>query len=594
MTEPSTNTAVATTRYQAHSRSSNHDTTGTDTITPTSNSRMVLPSVSPHAAGHQTIGIPQPPIPSPIHHEKSQMDQILKSRRSRDSTETEATGRTAGSGMTPISGISTMGTMLTANSPTNITTDDSHGTLPSDSTNSRRTKASKSTKKSKSKHSTKSKQSKLSQTTTHGSNHTKSTKSRLSRRGKHRSTKTESAALDTTALMNTSRSFIFRRDSRCNNTTVELQRGRTRLSLRPQNEVNGLHGVTHGVEIEDLNGVNIQNMNGIPNGITVNRVNGTNSGNCSLRKRSKSPFKSRIPTITGTLNAREEIAHLASQRKLVQIERQQLDREKQSFLFQRKKHDTEIWAIKHDYNEQTKVLKKHHAIYKQRIADLQDIEEQMGSAAVSTTQSHVQCCKLETKEKLVRSEQKSVHKMKANSQALYQRCTRLLEEVSAETKQMEIWSRVCEQKWNEERVLVEQQEEDRKHHLEMMSRLREEMVHAPWLMLSGKEREHGDPDLNALHQRLLVMYEALREEKRQFKPEQREWMRAGMRRQGMKEDEKAVLQIRQKLQRMRDMEKQCQMEMLEEVKVMLEGGQSEFDEQRMRFKVEFGVVHCRL
>merc|ERR1719273_1836042 len=133
-------------------------------------------------------------------------------------------------------------------------------------------------------------------------------------------------------------------------------------------------------------------------------------------------------TITSTLSARDEIAHLNEQRRLMDIERQELDREKQSFMFQRKKHETEIWAIKHDYNEQTKVLKKHHSIYKQRIKDLQH--------NAPDTVDEVKMSKLETKEQLLRTEQENAHNMQQSSQALYQRCNRILEQITSDTKQL--------------------------------------------------------------------------------------------------------------------------------------------------------------
>merc|ERR1719242_575877 len=165
-------------------------------------------------------------------------------------------------------------------------------------------------------------------------------------------------------------------------------------------------------------------------------------------------------TITSTLNARDEIVHLNEQRRLMEIERQELDREKQSFMFQRKKHETEIWAIKHDYNEQTKVLKKHHSIYKQRIKDLQH--------DAPNTIDEIKMSKLETKEQLLRTEQENVHKMQKSSQSLYQRCNRILDEIKSDAKQLEIWSTLCDKKCQEERLLLEQHEEDRQHHLEIM------------------------------------------------------------------------------------------------------------------------------
>merc|ERR1719242_1820152 len=148
-------------------------------------------------------------------------------------------------------------------------------------------------------------------------------------------------------------------------------------------------------------------------------------------------------TITSTLNARDEIVHLNEQRRLMEIERQELDREKQSFMFQRKKHETEIWAIKHDYNEQTKVLKKHHSIYKQRIKDLQH--------SAPETVDEVKMSKLETKEQLLHTEQENANKMQQSSQALYQRSNRILEQITSDAKQLDILSALCDKKCQEER-----------------------------------------------------------------------------------------------------------------------------------------------
>ena len=288
----------------------------------------------------------------------------------------------------------------------------------------------------------------------------------------------------------------------------------------------------------------------------------------------------RKSTILSTVNANEEKNSLLAERKLLNLERDELERERQKFMYEKKKHETEVYAVKTEYIEQTKKLKKQYNIYKQTCDELMNDEE-----LIINEEYDIKYHKLETKEKLLKDSQVYVEKKQKTAQILYQTSTNLLQKVQDATMKMEVYAKLCDEKCDTERELIRKQEMDRKRYLSKMNKLRDEMLSAPWLLLSGKaDGNNSDPDINKLHKQLIKTYQAIREERRKFLPVQRKWAKVIAKHQVYNHDEKAFLNIRQKLQNMRKYEKEYKMKVFEEMKAMLNG--TKMDEKKLEIKVK--------
>ena len=167
------------------------------------------------------------------------------------------------------------------------------------------------------------------------------------------------------------------------------------------------------------------------------------------------------------------------------------------------------------------------------------------------------------------------------------------------TMKLEVYSKLCDEKCDQERELIRKQEHDRKKYINKMTKLRDEMMSAPWLLLSDNHNNHinginhngknhnkmNDNDHNKLHKQLLKTYQAIRAERRTFLPMQRKWAKLIAQHQIYKNDEKAFNMIRTKLQNMRKYEKEYKLKMFDELKSMLTG--VNIDEQKLKIKVRF-------
>jgi len=294
----------------------------------------------------------------------------------------------------------------------------------------------------------------------------------------------------------------------------------------------------------------------------------------------------RRSSILTTLNANEETLALMEERKLLNLQRDELEREMEKFSFMKKKHEAEVYAVKTEYIEQTKRLKKQYSIYK---ASCERLMSELDDESVDMFD--IKWHKLETKEKVLKDSQKSVDKQHKTAQILFQTSTNLLQRVQDATMKLEVYAKLCDEKCDAERDLIKKQETDRKRYLLRMNKLRDEMLSAPWLILSDKldpAHNHGDAatsdgvELRKLHQQLIKTYQAIREERRKFLPVQRKWAKLIAKHQVYHHDEKAFLSIRMKLQNMRKYEKEYKMKVFEEMKAMLNGTQ--MDEKRLQLK----------
>eukprot|EP01084_Bolivina_argentea_P009336 17452_1 len=187
----------------------------------------------------------------------------------------------------------------------------------------------------------------------------------------------------------------------------------------------------------------------------------------------------RKSTILNTVNMNEEKLSLVSERKLLNLERDELQREHEKFFYCKKKHETEVWAVKNDYIEQTKKLKKQYAVYKKTCDDLL-VALNAHNADANANHLLFKYHKLETKEKLIKDSQKAVDKKQKTAQILYQTSTHLLQKVQDATLKMEVYSKLCDEKCDNERELIKKQEMDRKKYLNKLNKLRDEMLSAPW------------------------------------------------------------------------------------------------------------------
>merc|ERR1712154_463026 len=247
-----------------------------------------------------------------------------------------------------------------------------------------------------------------------------------------------------------------------------------------------------------------------------------------------------------------------SQKKLIMIEREELEREQEKFYFLQKKHETEVWAVKNEYIEQTKRLKKQYTAYKQTCDQLINIKN---NKKMRITPDIIKYHKLDCREKLVKDAQKSLLEKQKTAQILYQTSTELLQKAQEATLKMACYAKLCDEKNEIERDRIKKQEMDRKKYLSKVQKLRDEMLSAPYLM-------SNDLNINKLHKELTKTYIAIREERRKFLPVQRKWAKLIANHQVFNHDQNEFKIQRKKLENMRMRENEFKMKMLEDIKSM--------------------------
>eukprot|EP01084_Bolivina_argentea_P134632 237428_1 len=188
---------------------------------------------------------------------------------------------------------------------------------------------------------------------------------------------------------------------------------------------------------------------------------------------------------------------------------------------------------------------------------------------------------METKEKLLKDSQNAVDKQQQSAQILFHQSSQLLTKVQDATMKMEVYAKLCDEKCDQEREIIRKQEADRKKYLAKMNKLRDEMVSAPWLLLSDNKK-NKNRDLNKIHKQLLKTYTSIREERRKFLPIQRKWAKLIAQHQVYTHDDKAFTVIRTKLQNIRKYEKEYKLKLFEEMKLMLNG--TKMDQKKLALK----------
>ncbi len=125
----------------------------------------------------------------------------------------------------------------------------------------------------------------------------------------------------------------------------------------------------------------------------------------------------------------------------------------QKFYYDKKKHETELWVVKNDCIEQTKKLKKQYDIYKQTCDKL--LNKNIINSDI------IKYYKLEMREKLIRDQQKTIDKKEKTAQILCQTSTHLLQKIQNANMKLQIYSKLCDEKCEIEKELINKQEIDR-------------------------------------------------------------------------------------------------------------------------------------
>merc|ERR1712228_896905 len=259
-----------------------------------------------------------------------------------------------------------------------------------------------------------------------------------------------------------------------------------------------------------------------------------------------------------------------SQQRLLKIEREEFEREREKFYFVKKKHDAEVWAVKNDYIEQTKLLKSQYNVYKQSCDHLQSL---------NVPSDIIKYHKLETKEKLIKDSQKSIEKRQKTAQILFASSNDLLEKIQSASLKMEVYENAIKSKCIEERQLIKKQEVDPREYLTKCRKLRDEMLSAPWLILS----DNASKD-NVNYSELRRTYELIREERLKFIPMQGKWAKLIANYQIYNHEVSNLNKIRNKLEKMRAYQKEFKLKLVEEIKQMLNLNDFDANQQCIQLK----------